>query len=288
MRTAGDRGRALVLGGGGPIGTAWTAGMLAGLKHAGVDLAAADRIIGTSAGAIVGAALATGRDLEQFAQLPATKEPGRHLDRADPARMQQTFAILATPGLDRAEARRRVGALALADRDPDTEAAQLASRRRLIGADTWPENLVIVAVDALSGEPVAWDQNSAVPLVAAVAASSAFPGASPPVQIGDHSYIDGSLRSPTNADLAGRAQTLVVIAPLAHRVPEESLRQELGTAGARVAATIAPDAASSLFFGSDLYDSASWRPAYQAGHQQATTIAKELGDKWTSDPDDRS
>lgn len=279
MTTAGNRGRALVLGGGGPIGTAWTAGMLAGLKQAGVDLAAADRIIGTSAGAIVGAALATGRDLEQFAQLPATRDPGRRLDRADPARMQQAFAILATPGLDRAEARRRVGALALADRDFDAEAARLASRRALIGPDSWPDNLTVVAVDALSGEPVVWDRNSGIPLVSAVAASSAFPGASPPIQIGGHSYIDGSLRSLTNADLAVGAHALVVIAPLAHCVPEDSLRQELDTVGARTDATIAPDASSALTFGSDLYDSSSWTPAYQAGRRQASTIAAEIDDK---------
>lgn len=283
-----NAGRVLVLGGGGPIGTAWMAGLLIGLKSTGLDLAAADRIIGTSAGAIVGAALAVGRDLEQFEQLPATRDRARRLDRPDRARMQQAFTILATPGLDRAEARRRVGALALADRDPDAEAAQLASRRALIGSDAWPDHLTIVAVDALSGEPVVWDRDSKAPLVAAVAASSAFPGASPPIQIGEHNYIDGSLRSLTNADLAARAQTLVVIAPLAHRIPEETLRQELNTADARAAATIAPDAASSLFFDSDLYDPTSWRPAYRAGHQQASTIAKQIGDKWTSDPDDRS
>jgi len=285
---AGNPGRVLVLGSGGPIGTAWTAGLLVGLKRSGVNLAAADRIIGTSAGAIIGAALATGHNLEQFAQLPASADSARRLDRADPAKMQQAFAILATPGLDRAEARRQVGALALTDRDSDAEAAQLASRRRLIASDTWPEHLTIVAVDALSGQPVIWDRNSGVSLVSAVSASSAFPGASPPIQIGGRSYIDGSLRSLTNADLAVGARALLVIAPLAHRVPNEPLRQELRIVGARTAATIAPDAASALTFGSDLYDPASWTPAYQAGHRQSTTIAEEIGEKWTSARHDQS
>src|SRR5215217_8191099 len=52
--------KALVLGGGGPVGVAWEVGLLAGLADAGVDLADADRIIGTSAGSIVGARLALG------------------------------------------------------------------------------------------------------------------------------------------------------------------------------------------------------------------------------------
>jgi len=52
--------RALVLGGGGITGIAWEIGVLAGLRGAGVDLAAsADMIIGTSAGSVVGALAAT-------------------------------------------------------------------------------------------------------------------------------------------------------------------------------------------------------------------------------------
>ena len=54
--------RALVLGGGGITGVAWELGMLCGLREHGVDLAGADLIVGTSAGAIVGTQLATGVD----------------------------------------------------------------------------------------------------------------------------------------------------------------------------------------------------------------------------------
>ena len=43
---------ALILGGGGPVGEAWESGVIAGLMEKGVDLAAMDRVIGTSAGAV--------------------------------------------------------------------------------------------------------------------------------------------------------------------------------------------------------------------------------------------
>ena len=46
--------RALVLGGGGVTGIAWMTGLLAGLAEAGTNLAAADVVIGTSAGSVVG------------------------------------------------------------------------------------------------------------------------------------------------------------------------------------------------------------------------------------------
>lgn len=56
--------RALVLAGGGVSGIAWMLGLIDGLRRRDLDLAAADLIVGTSAGACVGAAVATGA-LEQ-------------------------------------------------------------------------------------------------------------------------------------------------------------------------------------------------------------------------------
>jgi NTE family protein len=54
------RSRALVLGAGGPVGRAWQSGLIAGLIEREVDLGDASSIIGTSAGAIVGATMALG------------------------------------------------------------------------------------------------------------------------------------------------------------------------------------------------------------------------------------
>src|SRR5439155_20499759 len=52
----------LVLAAGGAVGEAWMTGVLAGLEEAtGVDFRSVDAIVGTSAGAIVGASLAAGR-----------------------------------------------------------------------------------------------------------------------------------------------------------------------------------------------------------------------------------
>lgn len=57
-------GRALVLGGGGVTGVAWEAGLIAGLADLGIDLAAADVIVGTSAGSVAEADLTSGQELE--------------------------------------------------------------------------------------------------------------------------------------------------------------------------------------------------------------------------------
>ena len=55
--------RALVLGGGGPVGIGWEAGLVVGLAENGIEVNKADAEIGTSAGSVVGFNLASGGDL---------------------------------------------------------------------------------------------------------------------------------------------------------------------------------------------------------------------------------
>ncbi|MEU6038972.1 patatin-like phospholipase family protein [Actinomadura sp. NPDC047616] len=273
--------RALVLGPGGHVGTAWMAGLAYGLRRHGVDLGEADLIVGTSAGAIVGALLATGQDPGRLAT--SDRRPAHRL-KTDPARMGEVFAVLGDRSLEPGEARRRVGRLALHSTDPETDEALLAGRAALIGADTWPERrLLITAVDATTGEPVVWDRDSGVPLVHAVAASSAFPGAAPPVAIDGRRYMDGALRSGPNADLAAGARTLVVVEPMAHLFPREPLDQQLATVGADTVATISPDPASVRAFGPDMGDLAAWEPAYQAGLRQADDVGARLRSTWRTE-----
>src|SRR4051794_36505838 len=80
-RMAADSSFALVLGGGGVTGVAWETGIVAGLAAAGVDLTRADLVVGTSAGAVVGAQLTSGmavEDLYQRQLKPATGEIAAH------------------------------------------------------------------------------------------------------------------------------------------------------------------------------------------------------------------
>lgn len=73
------------------------AGLAHGLRRDGVDLGEADLIVGTSAGAIVGALLATGQDPGRLAS-PARL--AAHRLTADPERMGAVFAVLGERGLE--------------------------------------------------------------------------------------------------------------------------------------------------------------------------------------------
>lgn len=260
---------AVVLGPGGPVGTAWLAGLAAGLRREGVDLGAAGLIVGTSAGAIVGAILAGGGDLDWLAVLPPPTDPGGV--RTDPQRLTEVFATLGDTELERAEALRRVGRLAVTA-STGGEDASIARMRSLVGTVEWPDRpLLIPAVDAETGEAVIWDRHGSASLPEAVAASIAFPATAPPITIDGRRYIDGALRAGTNVDLAGDARVLIVAEPMAHMFGTDGV-----TAGEGVVVRLVPNAEAIEAFGPDITDHATWEPAYQAGVRQAPDAAGRI------------
>ena len=150
--------RGVVLGGGGIAGVAWEAGIVIGLRRAGVDLSSADVIVGTSAGSIVGSHVAFGTDLQTLAAMPPAS-PGAGAAAAPAVSLEVILSALAPlfdQRLDPTEARRRVGAAArAAGGDEQPYIARIASL--LPATDRWPQRrLLVTAVDAESGEPVAW------------------------------------------------------------------------------------------------------------------------------------
>ncbi|MFI6431506.1 patatin-like phospholipase family protein [Rhodococcus oryzae] len=255
--------RALVLGPGGVVGTAWLAGLAVGLRRAGVDLAGADLIIGTSAGAIVAALLATGQDPNRLAT-PARSGNGA----ADPRTLTEVLATLQDPALEQGEKLDRVGRMALTA-DVPSEQTHLDRTAALIAARDWPEQrLLITAVDTESGEPALWDRHGDASLLQAVASSYAVPGLYPPITISGRRYMDGAFRAGSDADLAAGAGTVVVIEPLGHLYPS----------GAPLA--IAPDRASLDAFGPNLHDMSAWEKCFEAGLRQAVPAADRIGGPW--------
>jgi len=117
---AGERamtGRALVLGGGGLAGIAWETGVLAALADAGADVAAADFLLGTSAGATVAAQVGSGVPVAEL--LARQVEPARQAAELVPdpaavaALMESWETMAADADADPAGQRRQVGELAL-------------------------------------------------------------------------------------------------------------------------------------------------------------------------------
>ncbi|MEU4244136.1 patatin-like phospholipase family protein [Actinoplanes sp. NPDC026619] len=272
---------ALVLGAGGITGIAWHLGLLIGLRDAGVDLTGADLVVGTSAGSVTGAIVTGGIDLADARRLEARMGASDPPIRPDWSRGSQAYAALTDDSRDPASIRAEVGALALAA-DVVPEEPYVAMLTRRLPLHEWPSRpLLITAVDTHSGDPVVWDRGSGVPLDRAVASSCAVPCIFPPVTVNGSRYMDGGVRSGTNADLAADAARVVVLAPLApvrmHGAPTaeiEALRRRSKVA------LIAPDEAALESLGPNVFDAARWEPAIEAAIAQGHRVAPEVSAVW--------
>jgi NTE family protein len=143
---------------------------------------------------------------------------------------------------------------------------------------------VCTAADAETGAFRVWDAAAGVDPMRAVAASCAVPGLYPPVTIAGRRYIDGGVRSPTNADLAtGCDDVLLVAVTLKPFGPmmEAAARRELApieAAGGRTL-LIVPDEPSLEAFGPNLMDTARRAQIAEAGLRQGRNEAARL-DAW--------
>jgi NTE family protein len=138
----------------------------------------------------------------------------------------------------------------------------------------------VTAVDATSGEPVTWDAASGVELVRAVAASCAVPCVFPPVPVDDAVYMDGGVRSVTNADLAAGADAVVVVAPTVG-IFRGAPRAELAALGDARSVLIAPDEASRGAMGDNVFDDSRRAHAVAAGIAQGEATAAQVAAVWS-------
>jgi NTE family protein len=200
---------ALVLGGGGSVGVSWQTGLLTGLREAGVDLAGADAVVGTSAGALVGALLAGGRELTDA--LTSLAALGRSIDPDSLAAGSETFRAMRQTILD-TDPRQGLRAIGRAAQETSmlAEEAYLGLFGPLEGA-AWPAGFRCTAIDTDTGDLVVWDEASGVPLLHAVAASCSIPQLFPTVTVKDRRYTDGGILSHLNATAAPPTDVLVAL-----------------------------------------------------------------------------
>src|ERR1700736_6372577 len=293
---------ALVLGGGGAAGNAWEIGIIAGLAEAGLDMAeTADLVVGTSAGATAAAQVRSGippAELLASVLSPPVQPVGQNRERPPSLPMATVFERMRAIGAaatSAADLRRAMGAVGVAR---DSTLGPGAGRRRAMVAARlpraeWPDRpMIVVAVNAHTGELAAFDRDSGVDLVDAVTASTALPGLTPTHSINGTRYINGGVRSGENADLASGYANVVVLSPFGgrnrtpperganpagqfeglRRPPEwgtdlasqvEALRQQ----GSHVE-VITPDADSRAAMGTNQMDPATRIPAARAGFTQ--------------------
>jgi NTE family protein len=290
LELTGER-RALVLGGGGPVGLAWQSGLVSKLVAEGMLLRSAELILGTSAGAISGARLAL--DLTSSAPPSAQSTTARKPSDADGLpRLIKALAEASqspTPEIKR----REIGRMALEAVTASEE--QSIQRVGFLAKREWPSNFRATAVNVRTGENVVWHRGSDVPLELAVASSCALPGVWPPVTINGERYMDGGVRSMLNADLAADYASVIVVScfalvlPARFRNPDQELLNakleaeiaRLREGGARVNVIVpSADLLDLTQYGAKMLDISLASNAFQIGVQQAIQATANVDALW--------
>ena len=263
-------------------------------------------VIGTSAGSTTAAQVRSGTPaagLLASVLSPPVQPVRQNRERPPSLPMATVFERMRAIGADAASAadlRRAMGAFGL---ESDSILGPGAGQRRAMVAARlpraeWPDRpMIVVAVDAHTGELAAFDRDSGVDLVDAVTASTTLPVLTPTVSINGPRYINGgvrSLKTPTLPRLCERRDA-VAIERRSRTPPErgadpagqfEGLRrfpgadlasqvEALRKQGSRVE-VITPDADSRAAMGTNQMDPATRiaaaRAGFAQGKQEATRV----------------
>lgn len=291
---------ALVLGGGGAAGNAWLIGVVAGLLDAGLDVTAADLIIGTSAGATTAAQITGASPADLYDETLRAGEgrpaggagaPGNRPPRVPNSSHTDPLSTFIAMSADAADLRRRLGSAAIErerEAGADVSARWRATVATRLPATAWPtQRLLITAVDARTGDPVIFDRASGVEIVDAVAASCS---SSVAYRIGDALYIDGGYRSNAeNADLAEGYERVLVLSPFGGRslrprewgTDLETQIDRLRVDGSRVELMAPEDDVRAIFAaGGNVLSPATRLPAASSGFRQGGAAAARIRDFW--------
>lgn len=276
-------GKALVLGGGGSVGTAWQTGLVAGWNRAGLVFTDADLILGTSAGAAVGVQVALGHDLDR--QLDRYRAAHRrhqaggrtavmNFDGEQSRRVEELFARGNERGRSDSALRKEICRVAL-DTPTMAEDDFLVTFKYLKG-QPWPANYVCTTVDVETAEFAPLDHTLGGELDRGVAAAVAVPGVYPPVTVAGRRYIDGGCLSTNHLDLAVRHERILFVR-MTDVHPGELAAVEASGAELFV---VTPDAASAASFGDGLMDAGAAFDAAERGLEQGLRDAAGIKAFW--------
>jgi NTE family protein len=280
--------RALVLGGGGPVGIAWETGVLAGLADAGVAVTAMDFVLGTSAGSFVGAQITLGQPLEkmleaQIALGRAESEGGGQGPKFDPSPFIAIAAKMPTDHEPSAALRQEFGALSAAAATMPIDAYLAIFSPLARHEPVFPAAFGCTAVDIDSGAFHIFRASDGAPLSHAVAASCSVPGIFPPPPILGRRWMDGGVRSSVSIDAAAghrRVLTLAVITAMSGPIIAGQLARETAAveAAGGQALVLAPNAESLGVFPSNLMNAKGRAAIAEAGFAQGRAEAARVGD----------
>ncbi|MFC0041811.1 patatin-like phospholipase family protein [Actinomadura rayongensis] len=277
--------RGLVLSAGAHGGALWEVGMIIGLRRAGVDLGAADLIVGTSQAAFMATLTAltdTADELEHAVRTIGERRQQTYVPEVEADQFMHTLYTASDTSPSARERRQRLGALAC-ESDTERAAPRLDIAIAGLPSDRWPDDrdLVLPTVETESGERAVWRRADGVPLPTALRAACTIPTVFRPVEIAGRHHMDGMAYSLANADLAAGHDRVLVLLPLRPLLPDAVVRRELAALDPGRTTVIGPDAESVEAFKTSLFDPRIWVTFLEFGQRQAAARAAEIAAAWT-------
>jgi NTE family protein len=289
--------RTLVLGGGGEYYVAWYCGFFHGLYEQNVDLAVADMVVGTSAGAYAGSTLTSGHFKHLlhvfdffgefpglFAKLAPVTSPNLSQKRAQDINFNVKDGSPASI--------RAIGHAALAA-DNHVNGSAVERLAWLLTDDSrtdWPvAKMFTTANDCYTGQRLVIGQNAArkngIPLAHATGASSSLPGVIGPTLLGQRYCMDGGIsRTWAHTDVVAGSKRAIVItltngyegsllSGIPHNIYDEmKFLKATGTKGMLIIAGTPP--------GVNLLDPRQIEPAIKTGYERAKIEAPKIKEFW--------
>jgi NTE family protein len=283
--------RALVLGGGGEYFAAWMLGFAHGLNAKGVPYQVPDIIVGTSAGSVVGSAIAGShlerltREFDFFGRFPTILAALVPTPTPNPSQIRaRELCKIANDGS--IETIQSIGRGAMGAKNPAVSKLQ-DMIGILTGNRSWPSpKFHATTMDCYTGERLVVSEADKIPIAHAASASMSLPGIFGPTWIGDRICMDGGMSpTSTHSDLVAGAKRALVVSltdgtsgsgPRLSNIPNALQRElrDLEAAGTKTFLIAANPGQVNLVSPAEI------RPALRAGYDRAVKEADRVKAFW--------
>lgn len=276
---------AVVLGGGGLLAIGWELGYLYALENEGIDIRNADLVIGTSGGAQAATGITSTKSWEEIFNEQIEPKSNEEPPQQNMEAVEAKYSEIAQKSHSPEEWIENYSEFALQKNKFD-ESEHINRLKHRIKVTSWPQNLMITAIDAQASKRAVFTKDSNVDIYRPMASSGSLPGVWPATTIDGKKYYDGGCHSMENADLAKGAHKVLILAtnlPIVTPYKINDAIAELQNSGANVKLiTPSEDVLQKLNeLGGNTVDTAIRPEMARLGQQQGERDAQMIKEFWS-------
>ncbi|MDU9418704.1 patatin-like phospholipase family protein [Staphylococcus lloydii] len=276
---------AVVLGGGGSLAIGWELGYLYALENEGIDIRNADLVIGTSGGAQAATGITSTKSWEEIFNEQIEPKSNEEPPQQNMEAVEAKYSEIAQKSHSPEEWIENYSEFALQKNKFD-ESEHINRLKHRIKVTSWPQNLMITAIDAQASKRAVFTKDSNVDIYRPMASSGSLPGVWPATTIDGKKYYDGGCHSMENADLAKGAHKVLILAtnlPIVTPYKINDAIAELQNSGANVKLiTPSEDVLQKLNeLGGNTVDTAIRPEMARLGQQQGERDAQMIKEFWS-------